>query len=307
MKKNTFARRLAFAVLPIGLVAIASGCAVDTQEPPVGEEAVGQTSQALSTWAAYGWGTTNDLDGHDTGLSMSTWTCMLAGAMGNLSEGTTADSGGQSRSGVGGWLFDTTWHVFGHGGRSASGAFIGNPVMTAATCVPHPRVASATWSGSSVVAPPVKITELGGANRRCFLTSLTGSYEHWNSPTTSVARVARVATTDASHPTTGYYVEGTEVSEGVSGIPKVSATCVDFPVGTVFQTSSLVGTGASDLTINIGTAIPGVKACALTEIRGRLDETSWSSGVHVQSPTTASGTWTLRVSPGRTGTAVCAR
>ena len=68
MKKNPFARRLAFAVLPIGLVVLASGCAVDTQEPPVGEEAVGQTSQALSTWAAYGWGTTNDLDGHDTGL-----------------------------------------------------------------------------------------------------------------------------------------------------------------------------------------------------------------------------------------------
>lgn len=298
---------LASVLAPFAFAATVGGCAADTSDDTSSPTpSVGESSQALSTWGFYSWGTTNDLDGLDTNLPTSTWSCFLSGVAGDVSMGTTRGSGIHSRAGVGSWLFDTTWHVFGYGGKDESGAFIGNPVNTFATCVPHPRVGTATWTGAmDTVGDPVKIADIGGANRRCFLTNLTGGYEHWSS-ITAAGRVRKVTVVDADHPTTGYYVEGTEPTYGVNGFSKVTASCVDFPVGTVFQSSTLTNSGSSDATVAIGTALSGVKACALTEVKGSLQETSWTAGIRITSPSTASGGWTLTVSPGRSGTALCA-
>ena len=229
MKNSHIASRLVIAAMP-ALALLMGGCAVDTQgTETTTEDAVGTTSQALSGWSTYGWGTTTDLDGLDTNLPLNTWACSLSGVAGDLGKGTSYDPKAvKSRSGVGGWLFDSTWHVFGHGGATedANGnrVWLNNPVNTGATCVPYPRIASATWqSKDEETGAPAKIADLGDARRQCFLTNISGGFGLWNSAN-NYARVVRISTVNATHPTTGWYVESNEQT-GIGGGPaKVSAS-----------------------------------------------------------------------------------
>lgn len=300
---NIVARHFATAVLPLFTLA-ASGCAVDasdaTGELSSEDAVVGQTSQALTDWSAGSHASTDEPAGESLGVAGSS-SCFLSGIAGNLG-GTFDGSDGQyqARAGVGTTPFGA-WRVYGHGGTTPQGAWLGNRVQARATCVPHPRVAVGTWSTNvDALAAPVRIANIDSGTRQCFLSNVLGHPVGVDSNPSM--RVRRIVFPDATHPTPGFYVEATGYSTGLTR-RQVTASCVDFPAGTQFESATISGPVTA---YPVGSSLVGKKACALTEYYGTLLASSYTDGVLVKPPTTDTGAWTVTVAAGKRGTVLCA-
>ena len=141
-------------------------------------------------------------------------------------------------------------------------------------------------------------------NRECFLTGITGGEHLWND-SEKFGRVRKITTPDATHPTSGWYVEGNERSDVDGGHAYVTASCVDFPsLALLWDTPKEAPAGGAAVTVPITTG-GGVKACGLRTIRGAFNKNSWTDGVRITPPSSATGTWNMTVSAGKFGRAVC--
>ena len=303
---------VAHVAFPAGLSVLALGCAVDAplDRPDPGEN-LGQTTQAVSGWMPFGWGTTNDLYGLDTEVVNTNWNCVLSGVAGDLSKGRgwgaiSVNSAAKiERSGT---FSANTFHILAHGGayenQNGQRVWANNPVFASTTCIPYPQTDSASWrSTADSVAPPVKISGLV-TNRECFLTGITGGEHLWND-SEKFGRVRKITTPDATHPTSGWYVEGNERSDVDGGHAYVTASCVDFPsLALLWDTPKEAPAGGAAVTVPITTG-GGVKACGLRTIRGAFNKNSWTDGVRITPPSSATGTWNMTVSAGKFGRAVC--
>jgi len=292
------------------LGALSLGCVAVPDEDELAEESVAEASAALSGWGFWAWGTTTDEDGIDIS-SASPQTCVLAGVAGNLNRGGEWANDVESMAWVGAKYPLTGTFLYAHGGaytdQNNQRVWDNNPVNAQATCFPSNVRYNASWtSDDGSVSPPVKITDLDPNNRRqCFLSGLWGISGAWSS-SSRFARVVKKTSTDATHPTTGWYVEANLPSDPYDGShARVFATCVDFPQGTGFTSSSLSAAASATNTATI-TSGTGIKGCALTGITGALNQNDWNDGAVMTAPSTAGGNWSLSVKNNKTVAWACA-
>jgi hypothetical protein len=281
-------------VLAVGLFVAASACALDEDEA----DDVGMTEQEVSGWGAAYWGTTTDLDGIDLGWSTTTSSCVLAMVRGDLGEGGYYQiKDVRSAAGVSGNYDTNRWFLYAHGGaytdQTNSRVWANNKVNAGAVCVPYPAVdiAQFLWNSGDV---PLRLAGVGtAANRRCFLQAIYGGgqiFTHAN----DYVRVRKYTTTDASHPSTGWYLEGNLKRNQYTGQPAtVAATCIDFPS---IDAEWYGGFGDATYTLTEG---PRAKMCGLTTVSGAFNVNSWDDGVKITSPSTFGGNWKMTVSPGK--------
>lgn len=271
----------------------------------------GTTTEALvSSWAPGAWGTKTDLVGFDTGWHASNSTCVLTQVTGSLAEGTYWQTLTDVLSDASVGLKPNSnghYWIMGHGGAYTNQVnarvWANNPVMAGAVCVPYKGPTQVTWKSQLSqygVAPPLKIAGLL-STRRCFLTGLRSGVGAFIK-STDFARVVKITSTDATHPTTGWYVESNLVSEPTHGIPAfVSAACIDFPSIWAEWTA---GFGGATFTITPnGDALP--KMCGLTGIRGAWNVNSFTNGATITPPSTQGGLWSMTVSAGKFADANC--
>lgn len=288
------------------------GCVADAEIDT--EEELGESADELTGWLWHSKGTTTDTTPLSMGSS-SDRTCVLRGVQGNLSLGGTqdvfipwGDIGHPSRAAVirtSGGNFD--YKLVGHGGSHMDSnnnhTWHNNPVYAHATCF----FATLNRHEDSVSSnhPTRKLADLDPANRRqCFLSGVFGIDGSWDE-LTDYAMVVKVSAASSKYPTPGWYLD-TNVT-GIIGpvTPQTSATCVDFPEGTVFSTGWLyVEGGAQDTDVITGG--PGIKGCALMEIRGAFNQNSWTDGVVIDQPSTLNGNWTITVRNNKAARWVCA-
>jgi hypothetical protein len=289
--------------------ALALGCAAPTDEDSA-DETLGQVSQPLSGWIAATHGTTTDLVGLDTGAPASGWTCFLSGVIGDLSKGRWDWEPDGVQSAVSVTKKTSTYWLRAHGGAAQNQqdqqVWDGNRVMGSAVCVPYATVATNYWQSYYAHYPTPSPKRIAGLadSRQCFLTGIRGGYGIWDS-SAHYARVVKITTTDADHPTTGWYVESNLTSDGSGGHARVDAACFDLPYVPARWPKSLPASG-STVTTTL-TSSSGVKACGLTMIKGAFTTNSWSSGVWINAPTTADGTWTMTATANKAAEALCLR
>ena len=289
-------------MIVVGLIVSASGCAIDEGDEMAPE--VGVTEHELNGWLSASWGTTSDLVGLDTGLSATTTTCVLSMVRGDLGEGgywqsTDVVSGADVSPKNGNWF------LYGHGGAYTNQVnqrvWANNKVNAGASCALYPKlpVSQPTWrSANGYVTLPQKLAPLA-TNRRCFLGAIYGGGQIFTHASDYV-RVRPYTTTDATHPTTGWYVEGSLKSNPYSGQPaSASGTCIDFPAIEGEWGGSF---GDATYTLTTGT---GTKMCGLQGVYGAFNVDSWDNGVKITAPSTLTGNWTMTVSPGKWGEATC--
>ncbi|WP_438005079.1 hypothetical protein WME89_41050 [Sorangium sp. So ce321] len=295
------------------LGALSLGCVAAPGGDAEAEEMVGDAADALTGFVFFSLSNNLGTNSVDMGLT-SDGTCVLSGVAGNLSRGfqwylhdkesraVVRRTGGTNSLIVDEGAVD--------GGPPPWG--LDNPVAARATCFPTTtNVQTAHWEAnvnhSNGMADPVKIANLDPNHRRqCFLSGLTGvegAWDHsWN-----WARVLEYTTTDINHPTTGWYVEGYLLSSDVDGsTPGIDATCVDFPVGTVFNSYDLDSDPGETKTEPI-TSGTGTKACGLTIINGPFNYNNYTDGVLINEPTGSGAQWTMTAKNGAAGRALCAK
>jgi hypothetical protein len=290
--------------------ALSAGC-VASPEGEWEEETVGEAAAAVNGWYVWYHSTSQDTTGVDLGLASSK-TCFLSGVAGNLSEGSQWQQGEPSMAWVG-WN-SGSWKLFAHGGAltnsNGQAVWENNPVTAHATCFYYTtNVESASWTSWPShlgVAVPVKIANLDPNNlRQCFLAGVWSHDNAWD--TSKFARVVKKTSTDATHPTTGWYVEANFFDSTLDGShTEVFGRCVDFPTGTSFTTNLVTGTsGGTTTTITSGT---GTKGCALTEITGAFNQNSWTDGARIHAPDNLvlNGNWTITVSNNKSARWACA-
>ncbi|MEO8553871.1 MAG: hypothetical protein ABI678_28050, partial [Kofleriaceae bacterium] len=240
------------------------------------------------------------------GWSASNSTCVLSQVNGNLGEGGyftypwDVPSVAAVRVGSNGHYF-----IIAHGGayESPSGGQVWaqNPVEAGAICVPYKTVAGGQWKTTDRKygpARPVRITGLA-ANRRCFLTGITGGSQNFTHPNDGV-QVVQIKTPDATHPTAGWYVQGTVASNPYTGAPSFAdAGCIDFPSINA-EWAEAFGGGTDWLTTG-----NGVKMCGLTGVFGAFNVNSYTDGATINQPSTLTGTWTLTVATNKSATTNC--
>ena len=183
-----------------------------------------------------------------------------------------------------------------------------NPVNGFATCV---FTTTDNNKGGSWLSEqnPKKIAELATGStdvRQCYLTAVTGVNGAWAS-STSFARVRRVTSTDATHPTTGWYIEANLPKAQVDGShAEIVARGVNYKstVSLTSNTTPLDNNLTKTYTITSGT---GIKACALRGITGAFTVNSWTNGVVMNWPDKIDGNWSVTVSAGTTATWACAK
>ncbi|XXT25374.1 hypothetical protein WME94_27985 [Sorangium sp. So ce429] len=307
-------RRLAYASSALLLGALSLGCVASPEGDPE-EDKVGEAADALTSYIFEMEQSTTNTVGDNIGLK-SQVTCVLSGVAGNLSEGFEWYSKDiESIAWVTEGNTATGWQYVlqAHGGAFMDNMnhreWLDNPVTAHATCFPTTtNVKNGNWEAQPShlgMADPVKIAELDPNNRRqCFLSGLwgvDGAWDHsWN-----FARVRKVTTTSGTHPTTGWYIEGYLLPSDVDGSrPEIFARCVDFPVGTTFE-SDYVETEAGEMetkTISSGTH---TKACALTGVYGALNQNHWTDGVLIYEPAAPGGQWTIKAANGKSAEYVC--
>jgi hypothetical protein len=270
-------------------------------------------SHALSGYLASGHATTTDVVGVPMG-STSTFTCFLSGVSGNLNVGTQPGFGCGTK-GLESIAEVTEKHpstgqywLIAHGGACISNVNLqvwdNNPVQAMGTCFPTAdNVKESYWQHGA----PVKVAGLNAPNnkvRRCFLSGIWGIAGAWNS-SNRFAKVRKVTATDSSHSTTGWYIEANLPMSSDDSHPRVAARCVDFPQGTdiTVDTTPLQSTTKTYTIASEG----GVKACALMGIKGAFNVNSYSDGVVMNFPSSATGNWTLTVTGGKTATWACAK
>ncbi|WP_096331721.1 hypothetical protein [Nannocystis exedens] len=263
------------------------------------------------------WGTTSDTLGLDMG-SQSTRTCFLSGVAGNLNVGARDGFAGGRPSVA--WVYDFPgvphhnddhYYLVAHGGayRNQTNDLVwqNNPVNAQATCLytTSDRQYDFWESGDG----PVKIADLNSSTvvgpRHCYLSGIEGVGGAWNS-STRYARVVRRTTTDASHPTTGWYIEANLPATANGDRARVHAQCITFPSTTSFTSNTLTaGVGATNS--EVLTSGSAVKACALTGISGALNVDDWADGAVMTFPATQTGNWTLTVKNGKSASWECAQ
>jgi hypothetical protein len=291
-------------LITMGLLFAAPSCVLDTGDTGDGVETA-DTQQAITGWAVGFHGTTTDMVGADTGWSSSTSTCVLTAVTGDLGEGgyyeiNDVASVAEVTGGSNGHYF-----IIAHGGAYTNQVnarvWANNPVGAGVVCVPYPNSATGVWKTQPAkygVAPPKKITGLA-ANRRCFLSGIIGGEQNFTHYADSMV-VKQITTTDPSHPTTGWYVEGTVASNPYTEAPSyANATCIDFP-----QISGEWG-GAFGGATNTMTTGTGKKMCGLTGLFGAYNVNSYSNGTMLNAPAAQTGNWTMTVSASKFSQANC--
>jgi hypothetical protein len=268
-------------------------------------------------YTAFSWGTTTDDIGIDIG-SQTNRTCFLSGVSGNLNDGdqqgfSCGAKGEESMARVDD-KYPATGHywLMAHGGACENNVnqkvWDNNPVNAEATCFWTAAGETETeWIGGLNNDLPVALAELSTGNsnvRQCFLNGLWGVGGAWNSGS-NFARVRKVTTTDNTHPTKGWYIEGNLPKAGDGSHPRIEGRCVDFPSNTTLTPGSApVIEVTKTYTLTAG---PGIKACALTGIQGAFNVNSWTDGVLMNFPAKIDGNWTLTVSAGKSATWACAK
>jgi len=287
--------------LVIGLALTASACTLD--DSAVDDEETGSAEQGISGWAVGAIGTTTTTTGFDTGWSTSNSTCVLTAVLGNLREGGWWSVGDVASEASVKRMANGHWGIFGHGGAYEHTA-ANNPVMAGAVCVPFPPTSSGHWrsqdTGSGPPALPSRFADLA-PTRRCFLTAVFSDWGNFGQFADSVQAVRiEAGETDGTHPTTGWYVQGTLTSNPYNGAPAgATATCVDFP--------AIAGEwgGAFGGATNTMTTGSGTKMCGLTGIFGAFNVNSFSNGVALNAPSAQNGNWTMTVASSKFATANC--
>lgn len=288
-------------LMAMSLFAMVSGCVTD--EGDVLDEELGSTEQAVTGWLEGGFTSTTSLSGWDTGKSTSTHTCVLSQVGGDLGEGsqfqsTDVRSTAAIRANASG-----RWEVFAHGGaytNQTNDRVWANNVVTASTvCVPYPRVAISqpTWTSGDL---PRRLGS-APANRRCFLQGIVSGGQVFTHSDDFV-RVKKWTTTDATHPLTGWYVEGNLQTQAANGIEaSVTAVCIDFPTIAGEWNSGLEVPGTTTLTSGTG-----IKMCGLQSLVGAFNVNTWNNGAVIDPPLgLPNGQWTMTVSNGKRARALC--
>jgi len=266
-----------------------------------------ETEQQIGGWAAAGWGTTTDLYGMDTGWSSTNSACVLTAVKGDLNEGgywQVADETSTVSIEVDQW--NDNWRLIAHGGahtsQSNSKVWANNPVAGGAVCFPGDVTHYGSWRSVQPhmgQAGPKKITGLS-ANRRCFLNSVHTGDGMWSS-ISKYARVRKYTSTDASHPTTGWYIESnlqSSVDTGAHAL--VGAVCVEFPAIEGEWGHGIGGAGTWPMTDGNGR-----KMCGLTGISGAFTTESYSSGVNLTPPSSQTGNWSLTLTANKGAEVLC--
>jgi hypothetical protein len=283
---------------------LVAGCATDDLDTETPDDVeLGTTQQELGGWLAATWGTTTDMVGLDTGMNSSTTTCVLSAVRGDLGEGGYWQASTDVASAAHVVAKDGTWRLLAHGGAYTDQVnhrvWANNKVLGGAVCVDGAPGATKFWkSADGYVAAPEKIASLA-TNRRCFLNGVYGGGQIFTHASDYV-RVRKIETVDATHPTTGWYVEGNLKSNPYTGQPAFAqGRCIDFADidgewGGAF--------GGATYTLTTGS---GVKMCGLQGVYGAFNVDSWTDGVMINAPSSLSGNWTMTVSSGKFGEALC--
>ena len=286
------------------------GCA----EPPADLD---EESAALvgDGYATYEHSSTSDPQGRDLSAEVH-HACVLAGVAGNLANGAFANTYGGVKQrpamAVVGDRYPTTGHpwLIAHGGshqnQYGNEAWTGKRVRAQASCFYANGYSAAE---TLVTQGVVKLADLSVSRmvvRQCFLIGLEGVDASWNQPT-FFARVVKRTTTDATHPTTGWYLEG-DMNDGDSivGHPHAHAACIDFPGGTTVTTGTVYSNPDMSTTWPIAGST-GLKACGLTGVTGAFDVDSDTDGALMTLPTTPEGMWLLTTRNGKSASWACVR
>ena len=290
-------------MIAMGLSLVGSACVQGDQEQP--EDELGSTEQAVNGWLEGGY-TTTTAGAWNTHKDADHSTCVLSQIAGNLGPGDYWDFDTDLRS-AGGVSINAAngdWEVFANGGAYTNNTndrvWAYNVVTASAVCVNYPMVPSSMkWWGSG--DNPQKLASLATVNRQCFLQAIVGGAQIFRHSDDYV-RVKRYTTTDASHPTTGWYVEGNLVSSDVTGAPAAAkAICIDFPSITDSWPSALEVPGTHTLTSG-----SGIKMCGLQTVMGGYTVDTWNNGVTIDPPLgLPNGQWTLTVSSGKRARVMC--
>ncbi|UQA59843.1 hypothetical protein [Polyangium aurulentum] len=277
------------------------------------EEMVGEAQDALTDWNFFTRTTATNLTGL-TIANASLETCFLSGVAGNLNEGDELGGVASHPSVARVSIVSGNYQLFAHGGAFTNQVndpvFSNNSIKANATCIP---VTAGRTNGSwTSLDTPHRITDLGTSLRQCFLSGVSGVSGVWNSATNFV-RVVKVTTTDATHPMTGWYIEGNLPENPGGSDGSASAVCLDFPTGTEFvsgeRTSTTEG-GSTTTFIGIGLGATVKKGCGLTEIKGAFNVNSTADGILITPPTAAEGeasAWHMTVSNPKIGKWTCAQ
>lgn len=284
------------------LIVSGSACAMDG----IDDDATGTTEQDISGWVPGSWGTTTDLVGFDTGWATSSTVCVMTGVDGNLGEGGYWDVMDEPSVAAIEWTA-TNWRVIAHGGAYTNQVnqrvWANNPVNVSTVCIPYPATASASWRSQQPqygIAPPVKISSLA-PNRRCFLQAIYGGgmiFTHSG----DFVRVVKQTSTDTTHPTTGWYIEGNLQSNQYTGQPaSARGVCTDFPTVAAEWWSAF---GGATYTTTVG-GDNQPKMCGLTGVYGAYNVNSWTNGANLNWPSWQGGNWSMTVSANKFAEANC--
>ncbi|TKD03221.1 hypothetical protein [Polyangium fumosum] len=284
------------------------GCAAADPDGLNAEEIVDEAEEALTGFSAFTAQSTTNFTGTTISPDPSE-RCFLSGVAGNLNQGLWV--GGSISMKAAARVSGST--LFAHGGaftdQHNARVPYNNLVKASTACLPSSYVASAMWSSNSGgTSPPVWIAALGTSLRQCFLTGVTGVDGSWNS-STRFARVVKITTTDATHSSTGWYIEGNLIDDVSGSHATISADCADFPTGTEFASGMAYATEDGTTSVPIGGSLgsPVVKGCALTEINGAFNLNNASEGIVITAPSVNTGLWTITVTNSRLGRWACAK
>jgi len=252
--------------------------------------------------------------------SPDTTACVLSGVTGDLSHGEEYASNvgkcsGDGRKATAQIMFNSVLQA--HGGSCGRPfqptIYYDNAVGAQATCfwkalshngfwVPPGNIAYQVFQFTSIWKIPDLVYK---PERVCFLTGLQGVNGTWNDPIT-YAGIRKVSVPDLTHPTSGYYVESNLQIVWPDEEAALYYGCIDFPTNHVITTGTTAYSSTIKQTITI-TSGTGVKACALTGVRGKFNVNSWDDGIIMNFPTTIDGNWSLTVSAGKQASWVCVR
>lgn len=288
----------------LAATALVTGCVEDGDD--LTDLDTGEIESRISGWGAAGWGTTTDLFGADTGWNSSNSACVLSAVKGDLNEGgywEVQDEPSSVAIDVDPW--SGNYRLVAHGGawtsQSNSRVWANNPVAGGAVCVAATDHETSSWRSVQPhqgTAAPKRIAALA-SRRRCFLDSIHTGDGMWNS--SRYARVRKYTTTDATHPTTGWYIESNlQSSVGTGAHALVGAVCIDFPAIETEWGWGYGGAGTYSMTTGTGR-----KMCGLTGISGSFTTEDYNNGVGLNAPSTANGNWTLTLSANKGAEVLC--
>lgn len=294
------------AIAPLALLSMsAASCTIHPDDAP---EPVGEAQGGLvGGFTTLNFGSTDDEGG---AVVPSGRSCFLAGVWGNLSIGEDWGYAGSRESEAG----LRAGRLRAHGGAydppgSDLPDWQDNYVGARAVCVSDwdaSHVAGDTQSvgvGSSgtLTAYYKRIADLDpNGKRQCWLTHLNGVDLTWQN-SASYAKVKAYTSTDANHPTTGWWLD-IKLTQSAKGAADVTADCWDFPGADDWGTHSVTSSAGSFGTTT-WTALSAT-ACGLTEITGNFNDNWAENGAYIIPPATGT-TWTLKAFGGKTAKAVC--